>query len=146
MVEAGRPGIPCNDTALRSGRGMFRLGRLGRLGSGGRPAGNGINPETKPCGSHFLTAKPKSDCRSIHIQKVGQGSWCLKNQQCYNVCAFLIHDLESIPRHDHIISSDREAFPKSDLIFVQNMHMHNDHVNLMLTSHSGSIILFYMQV
>lgn len=70
VVEGGRPGIPVNDTPLRSGSGMFRLGRLGRLGSGGRPAGNGIKPEKKPRGQ----------CRSKHILKGSKSAmlhmWC----------------------------------------------------------------------
>lgn len=35
---------PGNDTALRSGSGRFRLGKLG---SGGKPAGSGIRPTVK---------------------------------------------------------------------------------------------------
>ena len=41
MVPNG--GAPANDTALRSGSGRLRLGRLG---SGGKPAGRGIRPTT----------------------------------------------------------------------------------------------------
>lgn len=43
-VVGGNPLIPVNDTALRSGNGILRFGRLGRFGRGGRPDGKGIKP------------------------------------------------------------------------------------------------------
>lgn len=44
-VVGGNPRIPANDTALRSGNGRLRFGRLGRFGRGGRPDGKDIKPE-----------------------------------------------------------------------------------------------------
>lgn len=35
---------PANDTALRSGNGILRFGRLARFGRGGRPDGKAIKP------------------------------------------------------------------------------------------------------
>lgn len=68
VVEGGRPGIPVNVTALRSGRGMFRLGRLG---SGGRPAGSGINPKKQNHVRHYFNYSQAQRSLQVktHIQR-----------------------------------------------------------------------------
>lgn len=42
--------------ALRSGSGRLRLGRLGRLGSGGKPPGRGIRPGSVVAGLKLALA------------------------------------------------------------------------------------------
>ncbi len=42
-TDGGKVLVPASDTALRSGSGRLRLGKLG---SGGKPAGRGIRPTT----------------------------------------------------------------------------------------------------
>lgn len=43
-VCGGRPTMPANDTVLKSGKGIFKFGKLGR---GGRLPGKGIRPVLK---------------------------------------------------------------------------------------------------
>lgn len=66
----GKVLLPASETALRSGSGRFRLGRLG---SGGKPAGRGIRPGSVVAGLK-LVAAGLSGVRGVREGLVEEGS------------------------------------------------------------------------